>query len=127
MKQLLVHHPNDFAVQSNFMSLLEQGHESFVEVYGTVLTCTNEVLGLPVNQRDCLLPSDLGRNFYRQPNCMLGCIRNKIYELCRCHPYQMPPPILNPESRLRDCVTTDAACFMQHMSKTILCLSFDKT
>lgn len=121
-KKLLIHHPNDFAVQSNFMTLLELNHESFVEVYGTVLTCTDEVLNLPVKQRDCLLPSDLGRSFYRQPSCSLACVRNKIYELCGCHPYQMPSPIFDPNKRrLRDCVTTDAACFMQNMCKNISC------
>uniref|UniRef100_A0A336M005 CSON006246 protein n=1 Tax=Culicoides sonorensis TaxID=179676 RepID=A0A336M005_CULSO len=121
---LLAHHPNDFAVQSNYMTLLEQGTESFVEVFGSVLTCTNEVLSLPIPQRNCLLPSDLSKSYYRQPSCSLGCVRNKIYEFCGCHPYQMPRPFDEPNAEyVRDCITTDAMCIVKNMMtfKTLSC------
>lgn len=100
------------------MTLLEQGTESFVEVYGTVLTCTNEVLQLPVPQRGCLMPSDVNRHFYRQPSCSLACTLKKMYEKCGCHPYQMPYPTNESHvTRRRDCITTDAVCFVKNMSK----------
>lgn len=117
-QQLLIHHPYDFAVQSHYMTFLEQKHESFVEVYGSVLTSTDEVLGLPVEQRDCLTPEDVGMTFYRQPGCSLACVRDKIYDLCGCHPYNMPAPRFNVNKhKLRECIAKDAVCFVMNMSK----------
>lgn len=107
------------------MTFLEMHHESYVEVYGTVLTSTKEVLGLSVDQRECLMAEDLGREFYRQPSCSLACVRDKIYEICGCHPYQMPAPKFDPSKhKLRDCITKDAACFVRNMSKVFFADKF---
>ncbi|XP_063706201.1 sodium channel protein Nach-like [Culicoides brevitarsis] len=117
---LVIHHPNDFPVESNYVTLIEERHESFIQVYGTLFDSTSEVLGLPFDQRNCILPQDIGRPFYRQPACVLACVRAKAYEMCGCHPYHYPSPKFNPSiKRIRDCTVKDAACFVENM-KTIM-------
>lgn len=116
---LLVHHPREFAVEDDQVVLLEPGIEKFVEVYPTALTCSDETLRLPVEQRTCLMPNDLGVRQYRQAECVLACKRQLVYQECGCHPYHLPLP-RNPEMRIRDCRVADVMCFVDNYSKISL-------
>lgn len=95
------------------------GKETFVDVYPTDSSCSQQVLNLPFSQRKCILTSDLAvlvdsGDEYRQPACMLKCYRAMVYNVCRCHPYQLP---IDPSGSMRDCGIMDVPCFVENYCK----------
>lgn len=92
------------------------GMETFVDVYTTDSSCSQQVLNLPFSQRKCILTSDLPGfvergDKYRQPACMLRCYRAMVHNVCRCHPYQLP---IDPFVRIRGCGIMDVPCFVDN-------------
>lgn len=110
---VLVHHPNDFAVESHPTTYLAFEKETFIDIQPLYSSCTDQVLALPFEQRKCIIPADLNRDTYRQPACLLECLRNKIHEKCHCHPFNLPKSD-NETSYYRDCQARDVLCFVSN-------------
>jgi acid-sensing ion channel, other len=108
---VLVHHSNDFAVESAPTTYLPLSAETFIDVQPIHSSCSDQVLGLPFPQRKCIIPSDLRVKNYRQPECMLGCLRNEIHKRCGCHPFHLPKSD-NETRYIRDCRAKDVNCFV---------------
>lgn len=119
---LLVHHPNDFAVESAPTTYLQASRETWIDVKPIQSSCSNQVLDLHFEQRKCIIPSDLGVETYRQPACMLNCARNEIYKRCHCHPFHLPKD-RNDTTLRRDCTAKDILCFTENYCKNFLDLS----
>lgn len=98
---------------------LELGQETFIDIQPIHSSCSDQVLGLPFKQRKCIIPSDLNVQSYRQPACMLGCLRDEIHKRCRCHPFHLPS-VDNQTSKLRDCKAKDVFCFVENYCEHIL-------
>lgn len=113
----LVHHPNDFAVESSPTTYLELSKESFIDIQPTHSSCSAQVLSLPFAQRKCIIPSDLNANSYRQPACMLGCLRDEIHKRCFCHPFHLPKSG-NDSNNFLDCKAKDVMCFVENYCKS---------
>ena len=113
---LIVHHPNDFAVDSAPTTYLQGSKEMWVDVQPIHSSCSDQVLGLPFQQRKCIIPSDLNVDTYRQPACMLGCLRNEIHRRCHCHPFHLPKDN-NDTTVYRDCKAKDILCFVENYCK----------
>lgn len=107
---LFVHHPFDYPVEASQMTFFGVGYETSVSVYPTVTLCTDEVLALSEEGRNCISASDVGLNFYRQSDCSLACLRSTVYDNCGCHPYYLPRS-KNDDGRYQDCRVIDAECF----------------
>lgn len=121
---VIVHHPNDFAVESASTTYLELGQETFIDVQPIHSSCSDQVLSLPFKQRKCIIPSDLKAQTYRQPECMLGCLRDEIHRRCHCHPFHLSRAG-NHSDQLRDCKAKDVYCFVQNYCEELnLALSF---
>lgn len=108
-----MHHTNDFAVESGPTTYLELSKETFVDIQPIHSSCSQQVLGLPFAQRKCIVPKDLNVDSYRQPACMLGCLRSEIHKRCQCHPFHLPK-VDNDTSSLRDCKAVDVMCFVEN-------------
>lgn len=113
---MIVHHPNDFAVESASTTYLPLFKETFVDAQPIHSSCSNQVLGLPFSQRKCIVPSDLNLQTYRQPACMLGCLRSEIHRRCHCHPFHLPKDG-NDTNYIRDCKAKDILCFAENYCK----------
>lgn len=108
---VLVHHSNDFAVESAPTTYLPLSSETFVDVQPIHSSCSDQVLGLPFSQRKCIIPPDIQASHYRQPACMLSCLRTEIHKRCGCHPFHLPKS--DNETRfIRDCKAKDVYCFV---------------
>lgn len=107
---VIVHHPNDFAVEQAPTTYIGLDRETFIDIQPVYSSCADQVLVLPFSQRKCIVPSDVGKLNYRQPECVLECLRNVIYYQCGCHPFQLPKPS-NTTTPRRDCTAVDALCF----------------
>lgn len=110
----IVHHPFDFAVESAPTAMLQLGKETFMDVQPIYTSCSNQVLGLPFAQRKCIVPADLNQKSYRQPACMLRCLRQLIYTRCKCHPFHLPK---DGNDTVRDCIAKDVMCFAENYCK----------
>lgn len=86
--------------------------ETWVDVQPILSSCSDQVLGLPFQQRKCIIPSDLNVESYRQPACMLGCVRKEIHKRCYCHPFHLPRD--NDTKVFRDCKAKDIFCFVEN-------------
>ncbi|KAG5683871.1 hypothetical protein PVAND_013132 [Polypedilum vanderplanki] len=119
---IIVHHPNDFAVEKAPTTFANLKKETFVDVTPIYSLCTDQVLALDFDRRKCIIPSDLNSDHYRQPECMLNCLRDHIYTHCNCHPFNLPRES-NSSKFIRDCIATDVACFSEHYFefKQIVC------
>jgi acid-sensing ion channel, other len=115
----MVHHTNDFAVESAPTTYLPLAKETFIDIQPIHSSCSEQVLGLPFAQRKCIIPSDLNVESYRQPACMLDCLRNIIHKRCFCHPFHLPKD-LNETEIFRDCKAKDVMCFVQNYCKFAL-------
>lgn len=125
----IVHHPNDFAVESapttylqvssnvifsrDSTKYLQLSQETFVDIKPIHSSCSEQVLALPFEQRKCIIPSDLKRTSYRQPACMLDCLRAEIHKRCYCHPFNLPKNENDTQS-YRDCKAKDVMCFVEN-------------
>lgn len=116
---LIVHHPNDFAVESAPTTYLQSSKEMWVDVEPTHSSCSAQVLGLPFKQRKCIIPSDLNVESYRQPACILGCVRNEIHRRCHCHPFHLPRDS-NDTTVYRECKAKDIFCFVENYCEELL-------
>lgn len=106
---LIVHHVLDFPSEANQVTLVKVGHETSIAVDSTVSDCSEDVLTLPQAARSCILSEDFDLNYiYRQPDCVVSCVRNHIYEKCGCHPYYLPYP--KSGQPMRNCTAMDAVC-----------------
>lgn len=123
---VLVHHPHDFAVDSASTTYIELTQETFVDVSPTHSSCSDQVLGLPFSQRKCIIPSDLNVASYRQPACMLNCLRTEIHRRCHCHPFHLPRSD-NETNTYRDCKAKDVTCFVENYCKKVFGKKFSKT
>ena len=110
---LLAHHPNDFPVESAPTTYLELSKETFVDIQPIHSSCSEQVLGLPFAQRKCIIPSDLKVKSYRQPACMLGCLRDEIHKRCHCHPFNLPVNS-NETKHYPECKAKDVMCFTEN-------------
>lgn len=110
---LIVHHPNDFAVESAPTTYVELNRETFIDIQPIYSSCSEQVLGLPFEQRKCIIPSDKGKENYRQPECMLECLREEIHRRCKCHPFHLPRAP-NQTHALKDCRAVDVMCFVDN-------------
>jgi amiloride-sensitive sodium channel len=111
---LMVHHPNDFAVEAHPMVLVKLNRETFVSVYPTDIRTSEQALQLPQRQRHCATDNDFKppKN-YRNPACMLECLTDTVHEKCGCHPFHLPrKSIIRPT--IRDCTILDALCFTEN-------------
>lgn len=113
---LLVHHPHDFAVESAPTVYLPLLKETFVDIHPTYSSCSDQVLALPFSQRKCIVPSDIGASIYRQPACMLVCLREEIHKECNCHPFHLPKAD-NETDPQPDCKAKDVTCFVENYCK----------
>ncbi|XP_035787391.1 sodium channel protein Nach-like [Anopheles albimanus] len=123
---LMIHHPHDFAVEASPLTLLRLGKETFVNVLPTDSRCSEQVLALPQNQRSCLVGGDFQPPIanYRQPACMLECLRNEVHRKCGCHPFHLPRQREAGKDReIRNCTVYDSICFVQnyYMFKRLKC------
>lgn len=114
--QSLIHHPNDFAVESAPTTLLKTGTETFIAIYPTDSRCSSQVLDLPQSQRNCINAADYSHlDTYRQPACILECLRDAIHKECKCHPYHLPQVLTYGRQRqLKECTVLDALCFVNN-------------
>lgn len=112
---MLIHHPLDYPVEGNVVRLVEIGHITSVAVYPTLNFCTDEVLALPPDDRQCLHPGDVGGHEYRESSCNMECLRGLLYATCKCHPFYMPEPVNG--LAIRQCEFIDAICYARNMSK----------
>ncbi|CRL01764.1 CLUMA_CG014980, isoform A [Clunio marinus] len=110
---VLVHHPNDFPVESSPTTYIQINKETFIDVQPIESSCSNQVLNLDFEQRKCIIPSDLNVKSYRQPECMLGCLRDEIHKRCHCHPFHLPKSD-NTTTDYRDCKAKDIMCFVEN-------------
>lgn len=108
---MIVHHPNDFAVETAPATYIDLKKETFIDIQPIHSSCSDQVLLLPFSQRKCIIPSDVGKISYRQPECMLGCLRDEIHNECGCHPFHLPSES-NSTDTYRDCKAVDASCFV---------------
>lgn len=85
-------------------------------------SASDQVLELPLKQRKCVIPSDKPnlRTNYRQSACTLECMRDEIHRICRCHPYQLPRPLVNIIDQFRDCEVSDVLCFVDNFCEYFL-------
>ena len=113
----LVHHPNDFAVESSPTTYIPLAKETFINVQPTYSSCSDQVLHLKFPQRKCIIPSDLNVKTYRQPACMLNCLRDEIYKRCYCHPFHLPRDS-NETRTIRNCKAKDIFCFVENYCKS---------
>ena len=111
---LMIHHPNDFAVEASPLTLLKLGRETFVSVYPTDMKTSEQALQLPQHQRHCATPRDFNppKN-YRNPACMLECLTDAVHEKCQCHPFHLPKK-MDEGPAIRDCTVMDAFCFSEN-------------
>lgn len=109
----LVHHPNDFPVESHQTTYLPFGSETFIDIQPLHSSCTDQVLSLPFEQRKCILPKDLNKHSYRQPACLLECLKDKIHNLCHCHPFHLPKS--DNETNYRFCKAKEISCFVTNL------------
>lgn len=79
-------------------------------------SCSDQVLALPFAQRKCIIPSDKGKLNYRQPECMLECLRDEIHRRCQCHPFHLPRGS-NQTNNLRNCRAVDIMCMVDNYCK----------
>ncbi|XP_049294922.1 sodium channel protein Nach-like [Anopheles funestus] len=124
--KLMIHHPHDFAVEASPLTLIRLRKETFVNVLPTDSRCSEQVLALPQNQRDCIVGSDFNPPIanYRQPACTLQCLRNEVHRKCGCHPFHLPQPTdRGPGQRVRNCTVYDSMCFVEnyYMFKRLKC------
>jgi amiloride-sensitive sodium channel len=110
---VIVHHPNDFAVESAPATYIELNKETFIDIQPIHSYCTDQVLALAFEQRKCIIPTDVDSDMYRQPECMLSCVRDRIHAQCSCHPFHLPKGS-NQSSTLKDCKAPDVNCFTEH-------------
>jgi len=108
---VIVHHPDDFAVESAATTYVDLNRETFIDIQPIYSSCSNQVLGLPFSQRKCIIPSDINKEVYRQPACMLECLRDEIHRRCYCHPFHLPGGD-NQTSSLRSCIAKDVSCMV---------------
>lgn len=113
--EIITHHTNDFAVESASTVFLELSQETFIDVQPTHTSCSDQVLGLPFSQRSCIIPADRNVEVYRQPACVLECLRDEIHRRCQCHPFHLPTN--NITKPIRNCRTVDALCFVENYCK----------
>lgn len=118
---MIVHHPNDFAVSTAPTTYIGLNKETFIDIQPFYSSCTDQVLLLPFSQRKCIIPADLGKVNYRQPECVLNCLRDIIYFQCKCHPFQLPKPT-NQTTYIHDCTAVDVICFSDHYCNFFLTL-----
>lgn len=121
---VIVHHPNDFAVSTAPTTYIGLNKETFIDIQPFYSSCTDQVLLLPFSQRKCIVPSDLGKVNYRQPECVLNCLRDIIYYQCKCHPFHLPKPS-NQTVFIRDCTATDVLCFSDHYCTLIFAFNLN--
>lgn len=89
---------------------------TYIDVYATDIRASDQVLELPVKQRNCIKPSDKPdlRTSYRQPACTLECMRDEIHRRCGCHPYHLPRAVVYVMDQIRDCEVFDITCFVDN-------------
>lgn len=120
---MLLHHPLDYPVEGNQMTLVEIGAVTSVAVYPTLMLSSTEVLSLPSKKRRCVVDEvdEEITKVYRQPSCAVGCARRIIYNLCKCHPFHIPrgTDSMNVSSSkwIRECNAVDASCFAKYYRK----------
>lgn len=115
--QALIHHPLDYALETSQTVLLPHRRETFVAVHATDLRCSEQVLALPEEQRNCINPADYRSDEirYRQSTCILGCLREAIRETCGCHPYFLPERVVYGRTKkVRECQMIDGICLAQN-------------
>ncbi|XP_070494636.1 sodium channel protein Nach-like [Chironomus tepperi] len=110
---VIVHHPNDFAVESAPTTYIDLKKETFVDIQPIHSSCSSQVLVLPFAQRKCIIPADKGKLNYRQPECMLECLRDEIHQRCQCHPFHLPRAS-NQTNTLRNCRAVDILCMVDN-------------
>lgn len=103
------------------ITLLKMGKQTFLDVYTTDNSCSNQVLQLPFSQRKCILATDeissTGiKSEYRQPACIVNCFRDIIHNICGCHPFVIP---LMSFDNIRECGVLDIACFVKNYRKFV--------
>jgi acid-sensing ion channel, other len=112
---VMVHHPFDFAVESAPQTLVRPGYETFITVSPIDSRCSDQVLALPQQRRACIIPADKGIDMYRQPACMLECVRDSVHDECHCHPYNLPrSKDLMPVNYIRECTVVDIYCLVNN-------------
>lgn len=109
---MLIHYPEDFPAEVHQMKLIKIGYITSVAIYPTFSHCSSDVLALPIESRQCVLPGEVKPDFRRQPSCAVACTRDYVYATCKCHPFHLPLPIGGPP--MRECTAIDAACFSKH-------------
>lgn len=114
----LVHHPFDFPGEGNRMRFIRIGSVTSVAIYPIMTHCADDVLILTPAQRRCIQPYDMNKERYRQPDCTVDCIREKIYRVCNCHPYYLPYPE-DRQPNIPDCRAKDLECFSKNLCKVI--------
>jgi amiloride-sensitive sodium channel len=117
--EAIIHHPDDYAVQAHSTAFIQLNRETFIDVIPTSSGVEDKVLALPFRQRNCINSKDFDYFEYRQPACMLECLKKKVYEKCACHPYHLPraSSLQMENSTLRDCKVVDAMCFVNNFCK----------
>ncbi|XP_053686211.1 sodium channel protein Nach-like [Sabethes cyaneus] len=124
---LMIHHPHDFAVEGAPLTLLGLGSETFISVSPTDSRCSEQVMLLPQTQRSCIIGKDFPTPIenYRQPTCMLECLRDEIHRKCGCHPYHLPSQSQIPgrTKQIRKCAVEDSMCLIDnyYMFQRIQC------
>lgn len=90
--KVLIHDPDEFPGPQSTTRLISINKLSFVQLFGTKMTCSNDVKNLPITQRHCLYPGEtvergFGGNFFSGPNCLMECEANQYFGQCGCIPY----------------------------------------
>lgn len=115
----IIHHSDDFAVQAQANVLIALGKETFVDVTPTYSSADDKVLALPFAQRNCINSQEEQYLYYRQPACILDCLKEEVYKRCQCHPYYLPKASIfkDLEKYHRDCRINDTMCFVENYCK----------
>lgn len=113
---MLIHHPLDYPVEGDQMVFIKMGKITSVAIYPEMIHYSEDLLGLSPTSRNCLVPADIGKQRYRQPDCAMTCVINLIYKLCKCHPFFLPYPE-DKEAHIKDCRARDAACVAANFRK----------
>lgn len=91
--RMLINDGRDFQSDTSIEKLLPIGFETFTRVTGEETTCSSDVAGLSVDDRNCVFHYERSlRNFaeYRENNCDIECRMLKISSRCECVPFLYP-------------------------------------
>lgn len=89
------HNSEDYPAEGNNAQLLAVGQETVVQLKGNVIRCSNDVLELSLEKRQCAHDNEIKLEYfqYYSPfNCLTECRMKYIIQKCNCIPFYYPTP-----------------------------------